>query len=213
MSVELLNVSLDGFACDSGTTGTLADGYGVNISGAGYASIRNGKITNMSRGICTGGDLARLDIDGVTILNCGGTYGIQIDGPTISIFPQQRGVVGTIRNCFIAGVSAAGASPAYGISVSSCTSLIIENNRFGYSVALDGIAEAYMDHAVYAGVYSGTAPYGGIICRNNTCNLLSGGYAYSIYPTTTSLNCVIENALGGTTTYSGGWEGVERYVQ
>jgi hypothetical protein len=208
-STDQLSMSLDGFTVDSGTTGTLSGGYGITFTGEiGY--IRAGRITNMSRGVSTGGDVVQLIIDGVTVLNSGGDFGMQIGGPTVSIYPAPRQVQGSIRNCFIAGTSTAGAAPGYGIILNNCASFEIANNRFGYEVIHDGIAETTQQYGVFLPVITATnnTQYNGVICRSNYCALAAGGNAYFMYPTTTSNNCAIDDPLGPTQTYAGGWEGV-----
>ena len=205
--VDQLNLTLDGFTVDSGTTGTLSGGYGVTFDG-GTGAIRNGKITNMSRGISIGGDVTQITIDLVTVLNCGGVFGMQISGPAPSNFTPPRLMQGAIRNCFIAGTSTAGAAPGYGIVLSQCQSFLIENNRFGYELIHDGIAEPTQQYAVFLPVFSGAvSPYNGVICRSNYVNCAGGGSAYFMYPGT-SFNCAIDDPVGPVQTYSGGWEGV-----
>jgi hypothetical protein len=205
---DQLNMILDGFTADSGTSGGASGGYGVTFTG-GIASIRNGKVTNMNRGVSIGGDCTQVTIDSVIVLNCGGAFGMQISGPTPSAFTPARLMQGAVRNCFIAGSSTNGVAPGYGIILSQCQSFLIENNRFGYETIHDGIAEPTQQYAVFLPVFSGSiSPYSGVICRSNYVNCAAGGFAYYLYSGSNSYNCAIDDPVGPVQTYSGAWEGV-----
>jgi len=191
-----LNFTVDGFSVDSGTTGALSGGYGVNLSG-GQTVIRNGKITNFSNAVRSNADATSFSIDNVTMLNSG-SLGMSLGFTGASVFTPYRFYSGSIRNCFIAG-STGGA-----IAAAQTIGCIIENNRIGYEIAHDGIAETTQTQAVNI---IGSAS-SGVVCRNNYVNTAGGAIAYVLSGTSVSKGCVIEDPRGPVQTYSGPWEGV-----
>ena len=202
-----LNLTLDGFDIDGN-----ALAYGVESS-APITTIRNGKLTNCSRGIVTTLDALNLDIDGVTILDSNSSFGMQI-GLQNSVWTPYRLTSGTIRNCTVAGTSVAGAAGGIGIALAQVSNIIIENNVLGYEFARHGITEQTQSY----GVYCPSQTYGnnskGIIARNNYATLPTAvqgtGQAYVVY--TGTPNCVLDNNVGNDVSYTGPWEGVPQHA-
>ena len=61
-----------------------------------------------------------------------------------------RHKIGSIRNCFIAGNSAAAPASNAAIQLTHCRGVLIENNRFGCERQHDGLDEAAQGAAVNA---------------------------------------------------------------
>ena len=143
--VDLLDFSMDGFAIDGAT---LDGGYGI-VSTAEKLDLRNGRITNFSRGIVATHECTRMTIESVDISGCK-QCAMQI-GQTPSIYNPPRQKMGIIRNCFIAGNSVGSPGASAAIELDLCATFIIEANRFGYESAHDGITEATQGAAVRIG--------------------------------------------------------------
>lgn len=192
---DLGDYSLDGFAVD-GTSG----GWGVYTS-AGKADIRNGRISGFQRGFVQSDDCTRIIINGVDVIGCTQT-GMQFDIGA-AIWSPSRQKMGEIRNCFIAGNSkqAAGMYPA--IALGNCVGFLIENNRIGYELDHDGVAEATQGNAIQLGGRSNN-----VICRDN---YVGGVYGDSVAYSNNSTNGAHGNMIqspGGIATTRGSWDGI-----
>lgn len=187
--VDLLDVSLDGFALDPGTA--VNNGTGIGIS-AGKASIRNGTLSSTwSNGIIIYDECTNFLIEGV---KCTGASRSAVranqgtNNPSgVGLFTPVRLKQGVIRNCFFAGnsVSAAGGFEAIGIV--NCDGVLIEANRLGNDVAYNGVAETTQGIAVFISNASNSF---NVICRANHVGGAIGGFAY-------------QQTLGGATTDNG----------
>jgi hypothetical protein len=191
---DLGDYSVDGFVLQGG-----ASGWGIYTS-AGKADIRNGRISGFQRGIVQGDDCTRLIINGVDVLECT-QGGLQLDiGAAIWEPPRQK--MGEIRNCVIAGNSRerAGIFPA--IALNNCAGFLIENNRIGYELDHDGLAEMTQGNAVQLGAHCIN-----VICRDNH---VGGIYGDSVAYYNVSSNDARGNIIqspGGILTSHGSWGG------
>jgi hypothetical protein len=193
--VDLIDFSMDGFAIDSAT---MDGGYGI-VSSAEKLDLRNGRITNFSRGIVATHECTRMSVDGVDISGCK-QCAMQI-GQAPSIYNPPRQKMGVIRNCFIAGNSVGSPGASAAIELDLCAAFIIESNRFGYEPAHDGIAEATQGAAVRVGPQAHN-----VICRcNHAAGVYGSGIAY--VGTAARQGNAIEHASGNLTA-SGSWEGI-----
>jgi len=181
---DLLDCSIDGFAIDS------AAGYGIRSS-AGRLVVSNGRISNCQRGIVTTDECTWFSISDVAVVDNTG-IGIQIGlGANINNPPREK--LGTIRNCFIAGNSAATVAANPAIQLSRCRSMLIENNRFGFERGHDGREEKTQGSAIVAG-----AATFNIRCVGNYVAAIAAGvpaYVLSVSGTN-GRGCIIENACG-----------------
>lgn len=190
---DQLNYTLEDFDVDGATFG----GTLVNFSG-GQVNIRNGKITNAGFGIQQSSDCTSYTIENVSVLN-GSSFGMRL-GFTPTVWTPTRRSMGTVRNCFIAGNT-------FGIVTSDVGSLLIENNRFGYEVAHDGIAETTQQYAVFIGV---NIIASGVVCRGNwVAGATTLGY---FLHDSSQIDCLIDSMVGPIQTYSGPWEGVPQSI-
>lgn len=193
---DQLNYTLNGFSVDSGTTGALAGGDGLIISG-GQTRVQNGKITNFGNGVLGYADCTAWSFENVDVLNCGAA-GIRMGFTGSNVWTPYRNAIGSIRNCFMAG------NVGQGIALIQTAAVLIENNRFGYEYIHDGINETVQTQAVNGGVTCF-----GITCRNNYVNVAAGGTAYALATTNSvSQGNLIDGMLGPSQTYSTPWEGV-----
>lgn len=189
---DQLNFTLDGFSVDS----TSGSGYGV-LLGSGQSIVRQGKITNFTTAVRTNSDATSWTLENLTCLNSTG-LGMVLGTNAGSVWTPNRLSLGIVRNCFIAG-STGGA-----IATAQCAGILIENNRFGYEVAHDGIAESTQTQAVNV---TGSTN-NNVVCKNNyVAGVAGGAIAYILNQVTGSQGCVIDNP-NGISTYSGPWEGV-----
>lgn len=182
---DLIDFSMDGFAIDGAN---LDGGYGVHSS-AEKLDLRNGRITNFSRGVVTTHECTRMTIESVDIFGCR-QCGMQI-GQDSSIWNPPRAKMGFIRNCFIAGngVSAPGSFAA--VELDLCTAFVIECNRFGYEVAHDGIDETSQGLAVRVGAQSNN-----VVCRCNHTGGVRGAVAYVNLSATGAQGNTVQNSSG-----------------
>jgi hypothetical protein len=193
--VDLTDFSMDGFAIDGAN---LDGGYGIQSS-AEKMDLRNGRITNFSRGIVTTHECTRMTIESVDIVGCR-QMGMQI-GQQSSIWNPPRQKMGFIRNCFIAGNSVASPGAFAAVELDVCAAFIIEGNRFGYEPAHDGVPETTQGYSVRIGAQANN-----VVCRcNHTGGVRGGGAAYAGRPNPGTGNA-IENA-SGLKSVTGLWEG------
>ncbi len=191
---DLIDCSIDGFAIDGGN---FDGGYGIHSSGE-KLDIRNGRITNFSRGIVTTHECTRMNIESVDIFGCK-QIGMQI-GQQSSIWSPPRQKMGFIRNCFIAGNSIASAGAFAAIELDLCASFIIEGNRFGYEPAHDGVSETTQGFAVRIGSQANN-----VVCRcNHTGGVRPGGTAYVNHSSSEAQGNAIEHSSGIASTV-GSW--------
>jgi hypothetical protein len=191
---DLIDCSLDGFAIDGGN---LDGGYGIHSS-AEKMDLRNGRISNFTRGVVTTDECTRMTIDSVDITGCR-QCGMEI-GQQSSIWSPPRQKMGSIRNCFIAGNSTGSAGVFAAIELDLCAAFIVEGNRFGFEPAHDGIAETTQGFAVRIGTQANH-----VVCRcNHTAGVRSGGTAFVNKSGDASKGNAIEHSSGITTT-SGAW--------
>jgi hypothetical protein len=191
---DLIDFSIDGFAIDGGN---LDGGYGIHSS-AEKVDLRNGRITNFSRGVVTTHECTRMTIDSVDIFGCRQS-GMEI-GQNASIWNPARAKMGTIRNCFIAGNSVAAPGTFAAIELDVCAAFVIECNRFGYESAHDGIAETTQGASVRIGARANN-----VVCRcNHTGGIRDTGTAYVSRSPDASKGNSIDHA-SGTVSATGGW--------
>ena len=165
---DLIDFSIDGFALDGAN---LNGGYGIHSS-AEKVDLRNGRITNFTRGVVTTHECTRMTIDSVDIFGCK-QCGMQI-GQSSSIWNPPRAKMGLIRNCFVAGNSIDTPGSFAAIELDLCAAFVIECNRFGYEAAHDGIGETTQGFAVRVGGQSNN-----VVCRcNHTGGVRTEGVAY-----------------------------------
>ena len=170
---------------------------------AGNAGIRNNVIDDCFNGIVSLQECTRFIIEGNRITNCQrvgilGDFGAKV-------YPTARLKKGIVRNNFIAGNSASGAGTYGGIEFNSFDSLLVENNRFGFSTAHDGIAETTQAQAVFISDSIST----NCLCRGNFVAVAGAANAYSnIVNVLPGNGHTIESATGfaGST---GIWDGIE----
>jgi hypothetical protein len=188
---DLISCSIDGFAID----GANLDGYGIHSSAEKF-DLRNGRITNFSRGIVTTHECTRMTIESVDIFGCK-QCGMQI-GQSSSIWDPPRQKMGFIRNCFIAGNSVASPGVFAAIEFDRSAAFVIEGNRFGYEPDHDGIPEATQGFAVRIGAQANN-----VVCRcNHVGGVALGGTAF--VSAAGSQGNRIENSSGIAST-SGSW--------
>jgi hypothetical protein len=191
---DLLDFTIDGFAVDGAN---LNGGFGLHSS-AEKISLRNGRITNFTRGIVTTHDCTRLTIDSVDIFGCRGC-GMEI-GQQSSLWSPPRQKMGSIRNCFIAGNGTDGPGKFAGVELDLCAAFVIEGNRFGYEPGHDGTAEGTQGPAVRIGSQSNN-----VVCRgNHTGGIGGGGNAAFVSHTNSAQGNVIQHA-SGIAASSGPW--------
>jgi hypothetical protein len=191
---DLIDCSIDGFAIDGAD---LDGGYGIHSS-AGKMDLRNGRITNFSRGIVSTQDCTRMIIESVDIFGCR-NEGMEI-GQQSTIWNPPREKMGFVRNCFIAGNSTSRPGVFAAIELDLCAVFVIEGNRFGYERAHDGILESTQGPAVRIGAAARR-----VVCRCNHIGGLKGeGSAYTNRSADASGGNAIEHASGITTT-AGAW--------
>jgi hypothetical protein len=192
---DLGDYSIDGFALEGAPSG-----WGIYTSAA-KADIRNGRVSGFQRGIVVGDDCTRLLINAVDVIGCAQS-GLQLDvGAAIWNPPRQK--MGEIRNCFIAGNSSQrpGVFPA--IELDNCAGFLIENNRIGYELGHDGVAETTQGNAVQLG-----ARCTNVICRDNYVGGFHGeGVAYYHASTDGARGNMIQSP-GGIATSRGSWGGI-----
>lgn len=175
--VDLMTFSLDGFAVKGATTG-------IHVSGP--VSIRNGATIECSNGFIITDECVQFDIDLVRVLDSTG-IGIRASFGTSAIFDRKK--IGSIRNSQVAG------SVGAGVSLDNCESVLLENNRLGYTTAYDASNEATQT----SGISVGTAG-SGVICRGNYITTSAAAVAYASAGSGDRGNS-IENPRG-TNTYS-----------
>jgi hypothetical protein len=188
---DLIDFVLDGFSL-----GGSAKNYGI-VTSAAEAQIRNGTLTGFARGVVTTQECTKFVIDSVKIFDSA-SFGIQV-GQGVTLHTPPRLATGGIRNCVIAGSGTAG--KCAGLLVGTTASCVIEGNRFGYDMSMDGRAEATQTPAVLA-----AADASGVVCRNNYVVVpADGAIAYVLTGAGgRARNCRIESARG-TRTASGAW--------
>jgi hypothetical protein len=192
---DLLDCSIDGFAIDGAN---LDGGYGVH-STSEKLDLRNGRITNFSRGIVTTHECTRMTIENVDVFGCK-QCGMQI-GQQSSIWNPPRQKMGFIRNCFIAGNSVGSAGTFAAVELDLCAAFVIEGNRFGYEAAHDGISETTQGFAVRLGAQANN-----VVCRSNhTGGIRAGGAAYVSHSSSGALGNTIEHSSGLGST-AGSWD-------
>jgi hypothetical protein len=192
---DLGDYSVDGFALEGATSG-----WGI-YSSAAKADIRNGRIRGFERGIVQGDDCTRILINAVDVVDCAQS-GLQLDiGWAIWRPPRQK--MGEIRNCFIAGNSRERPGVFAAIEITNCAGFIIENNRLGYELGHDAVAEKSQGDAVHLGAHCNN-----VICRDN---YVGGVYGEAVAYYHASNNDARGNAIqspGGIVTSRGSWGGV-----
>ncbi|HSY07722.1 MAG TPA: right-handed parallel beta-helix repeat-containing protein [Steroidobacteraceae bacterium] len=188
---DLIDFVLDRFSLSG-----AAKNYGI-VTSAAEAQIRNGTLSGFARGIVTTQECTKFVIDSVKIFDSA-NFGIQI-GQGVTIHTPPRLATGLIANCVIAGSGAAGKAP--GLYVGTTRSCVIEGNRFGYSMDMDGKAETTQTQAV-----SVAADASGVVCRNNyVAATADGAVAYVLAAGGGGgRECRIENPRG-IQTASGAW--------
>jgi hypothetical protein len=187
---DLINCTIDGFAVDGAN---LDGGYGIH-STAEKMDLRNGRITNFTRGIVTTDECTRMIIDSVDIFGCK-QCGMQI-GQQSDVWNPPRQKMGFVRNCFVAGNSIASPGAFAAIELNLCAGFVIEGNRFGYEALHDGIAETTMGFGIRleAGAHN-------VVCRNNyMAGVRAGGFAYSNFSAADAQGNTIEHPSGLITT-------------
>jgi len=191
---DLIDFSIDGFAIDGAN---LDGGYGIHSS-AEKIDVRNGRLTNFTRGIVTTHECTRLTIESVDIFGCK-HEGMEL-GQQSSIWDPPRRKMGSIRNCFIAGNSVASPGVFAAIELDLCATFVIEGNRFGYETAHDGVAENTQGPAVRIGPNANN-----VVCRcNHTGGVRGAGAAYANRSADEAQGNAIEHPSGIMTT-TGAW--------
>jgi hypothetical protein len=191
---DLIDCSIDGFAIDGGN---VDGGYGIQSS-AEKMDLRNGRISNFTRGVVTTDECTRMTIESVDIVGCK-QCGMEI-GQQSSIWNPPRKKMGSIRNCFIAGNSVGSPGAFAAIELDLCEAFIIEGNRFGFEPAHDGIPETTQGIAVRVGTQANN-----VVCRcNHTGGVRTGGSAFVNNSPDSSKGNTIEHS-SGVTTKIGGW--------
>ena len=192
---DLIDFSIDGFAIDGAN---LNGGYGIHSS-AEKVDLRNGRLTNFTRGVVTTHECTRMTIDSVDIFGCR-QCGMQI-GQSSSIWNPPRVKMGSIRNCFVAGNSIELPGRFAAIELDVCAAFVIECNRFGYEAAHDGTSETTQGFAVRVGGQSNN-----VVCRcNHTGGVRPDGVAYVNLSATGAQGNTIQNSSGISST-KGPWE-------
>jgi hypothetical protein len=192
---DLTDFSIDGFAIDGAD---VDGGFGIHSSSE-KLDIRNGRITNFSRGIVTTHECTRMTIESVDVFGCK-QCGMQI-GQDSSIWNPPRQKMGFIRNCFTAGNSIGSPGVFAAIELNLCATFVIEGNRFGYEAAHDGRPEATQGYAVRIGAQANN-----VVCRcNHVGGIREGGTAFVSQSTAGKQGNTIENSSGIAST-SGPWE-------
>ncbi len=192
---DLIDFSIDGFALDGAN---LDGGYGIHSS-AEKVDLRNGRITNFSRGVVTTHECTRMTIDSVDIFGCKQS-GMQI-GQQSTIWDPPRQKMGFIRNCFIAGNSTSKPGVFAAIELDVCAAFIVEGNRFGYEPSHDGIPESTQGPAIRIGTQSNN-----VVCRCNHvgATVREAAIAFVDLSTDASKGNIVEHS-SGVVTSSGGW--------
>jgi hypothetical protein len=194
---DLIDCSIDGFTIDGGN---LDGGYGIHSS-AEKIDVRNGRITNFTRGLVTTDECTRMSIESVDIFGskqCGMEIGQQS-----SIWNPPRQKMGFVRNCFLAGNSVATPGTFAAIELDRCATFVIEGNRFGFEAAHDGISESTQGFAVRIGAQANN-----VVCRcNHTGGVRSGGVAYVNRAAASTQGNTLANSSGDTSA-TGPWDGL-----
>jgi hypothetical protein len=191
---DLIDFCIDGFALDGAN---LDGGYGIHSS-AEKIDLRNGRITNFSRGVVTTHECTRMTIDSVDVIGCRQS-GMQI-GQASTIWDPPRRKMGFIRNCFIAGNSTSTPGVFAAIELDVCAAFVVEGNRFGYEPAHDGIPEATQGPAIRIGTQSNN-----VVCRCNHVGGVQGAAAaYVNLSADGSKGNAVEHS-SGIVTNAGGW--------
>lgn len=193
---DLYSFDIGNFVLDGSSN--AANGYGVFILGARHISLTQGLITpGFQRGIVATDETVSFIFDGMDIFGCT-QEGMQLDIGS-AIWSPARLKKGTIRNCYIAGNGSSSAGAFAGVEIGNCDSVAIEDNRFGYELTFQGLAEPYQAPAVLC-----TSTASNVICDRNRVAVQSG-VAYANAVSTTSNGNEIRNATG-VRTVSGAWE-------
>jgi hypothetical protein len=193
---DLIDFSIDGFTIDGAN---LDGGYGIHSS-AEKMDVRNGRITQFSRGIVTTDECTRMNIEGVDIIGCR-QWGMEI-GQGFPIWSPARQKMGFIRGCFVAGNGTATPGSFAAIEIDNCVSFFIEGNRLGYEPSHDGVAETTQGFGVRLGANAHN-----VVCRGNyIAGAHAGGFAYYSFSTGDTQGNTIENPSGLITT-RGSWAG------
>jgi hypothetical protein len=177
-----------------------SSGWGIYTSAA-KADIRNGRISGFQRGIVQGDDCTRILINAVDVIGCAQS-GLQLDiGAAIWDPPRQK--MGEIRNCFIAGNSSQrpGVFPA--IELANCAGVLIENNRLGYEMDHDAVAEMSQGNAVQLG-----ARCNNVICRDNYVGGVHGEAVAYYHASNNDARGNVIQTPGGIATSRGSWGGI-----
>jgi hypothetical protein len=193
---DLIDFSIDGFALDGAN---LNGGYGIHSS-AEKVDLRNGRITNFTRGVVTTHECTRMTIDSVDIFGCK-QCGMQL-GQSSSIWNPPRVKMGLIRNCFVAGNSIEAPGRFAAIELDRCAAFVIECNRFGYEAAHDGVSETTQGFAVRVGSQSNN-----VVCRCNHTGGVRAGIAYVNLSASGAQGNTIQNCSGISSTM-GMWDGL-----
>jgi hypothetical protein len=191
---DLIDFCIDGFAIDGAN---LDGGYGIHSS-AEKLDLRNGRISNFSRGVVTTHECTRMTIDSVDVFGCKQS-GMQI-GQASTIWDPPRQKMGFIRNCFIAGNGTATPGVFAAIELDVCAAFIIEGNRFGYEPSHDGILESTQGPAVRIGARANN-----VVCRcNHVGTARNAATAFVNSSADASKGNSVEHSSGIATT-AGGW--------
>jgi hypothetical protein len=180
--VDLLEFTLENFSA----VGT-ANNYGVEATGA-RATIRGGTLVGFQRGVVISQECTNYSVEQVEVFNST-SFGVSLGQAINTVYSPARQATGRVRTCFIAGSGTVSASAA--IVVGTTISCVIENNRFGYEVIHDGIAETTQLQAV-----SAATDAFGVHVRNNYVGGVSTGTAYAEASGGTSRNNRLENNSG-----------------
>lgn len=191
---DLIDCCIDGFAIDGAN---LDGGYGIHSS-AEKMDLRNGRITNFSRGIVTTDECTRMTIESVDTFGnrqCGMEIGQQS-----SIWNPPRQKMGFIRNCFIAGNSVAAPGRFAAIELDGCAAFVVEGNRFGYEAAHDGVHETTQGPSVRIGARANN-----VVCRSNhTGGVRDGEIAFVSQSADPARGNVLEHQ-SGIASVAGAW--------
>lgn len=191
---DLIDCSIDGFAVDGAN---LDGGYGIHSS-AEKMDLRNGRITNFSRGIVTTDECTRMTIESVDLFG-NGQCGMEI-GQQSSIWNPPRQKMGFIRNCFIAGNSVSAPGRFAAIELDACAAFVVEGNRFGYEAAHDGVHETTQGPSVRIGARANN-----VVCRSNhTGGVRDGEIAFVSQSADPARGNVLEHH-SGIASVAGAW--------
>ena len=191
-SVDLLDATIDNCVIAGNV-----NNYGINISGATNAVLRNCSITGAQRGIVTSQDTTRWSFENCTVLNSTG-IGINIGQAAVGVYTTARQSVGYIRGCFVAGSGTSGASSA--ISVNTTIACTIEDCRFGYEAIHDDTTETTQLFAVTV-----AADAFNVIVRNCYVAGVSSGNAFNLAAASSSARGCRLQSIQGLQTTQGKW--------